>query len=93
MEIQKTGRRAFSIWFDRGTKSVSLHAGRKEWKPRLCFHENGGRRKRDDKCFDCSLIIGTWVFGYTNWDLQKRRIARQNTKEGQALRTTGQTRH
>lgn len=85
MKIQKTSRFSWSLWFDKERRTLSLNASKKAWSPRLRFHENGGRRCNKDKCFDCSLIIGTWVFGYTNWNLQRSPA---KSKEEQSLRTT-----
>jgi hypothetical protein len=86
MKIQKTGRFSWSLWFDKHRRTLSLSASKKVWSPRLHFHENGGRRRNKDMCFDCSLIIGTWIFGYTNWDLQRSPA---KTNDGQALRKCG----
>lgn len=74
MYIQKLGKRSFSLWFDKGTKSISINAEHKEWTPRIAFHENGGRRKNKDSCFDCTLILGTICMSYTNWSLQREHI-------------------
>jgi len=72
MHIQKFGKLSFSLWFDKERKSLSINAEKKQWPPRLSFHENGGRRKNGDKCFDCTLIVWTVCFSYTNWALQKK---------------------
>lgn len=68
----------FEKWWKRGTKVFQITNYKKSWKqngnkPRLFFHENGGRRKNGDTCFDISLIIGYTIFNYTNFDLQKQR--------------------
>lgn len=69
MTIQRLGKRSISIWFKKDTKSISINWEKKEWSPRISFHENGGRKNTRDKCFDCTLIIGTICFSYTNWAL------------------------
>jgi hypothetical protein len=81
-EFQKR-QNGFIVWFNRMTcngkqfhsKSFSIDNHRKAWiengnKPRIVFHENGGRRKQGDKCFDVTLILGYILINYTNWQLQ-----------------------
>lgn len=64
------------IWWKNNTKCFSIRNHRKSWKkygnkPRLLLHHNGAKRKKGDKCFDISLIVGYTIFNYTNFDLQK----------------------
>lgn len=81
-EFQKH-QNGFTIWFNRmncngkqfHSKSFSINNYRKAWiengnKPRIKYHENGGRRRNNDKCFDCSLIVGYTIFNYINWQIQ-----------------------
>lgn len=68
----------FEIWWSEDTKTFSITNYRRWWKelgykPRLCIHENGGRRKKGDRCFDISVVIGYTVFNYVNFTLQRRR--------------------
>lgn len=65
----------FEKWWKKGTKVFQITNYKKSWKevgnkPRLCLHENGGRKKKGDNCFDISLIIGYTIFNYTNFNLQ-----------------------
>lgn len=67
----------FEKWWDKDTKYFSIINFKKSWKengkkPRICFHHNGAKRSKGDKCFDASLIVGYTIFNYTNWNLQKR---------------------
>lgn len=64
----------FEIWI--GDKVFSAVNYKKAWKengnkPQIYFHENGGRRKHGDKCFDMSLIVGYTIFNYCNYSLKK----------------------
>jgi len=79
MKIQKLEKRSFSLWLLHSTRTITINADRKQWKPRIQFHENKGRRKNNDSCFDCSLIIGTIIFGYTNWNLQNKKYEKRLT--------------
>lgn len=65
----------YEHWWAGGNKVFQINNYKKSWrecgnKPRFCIHENGGRRKNGDSCFDISLIIGYTIFNYTNFDLQ-----------------------
>lgn len=75
-----------TFWFDNSEKSISFNWVRKGWKevgnkPRITFHENGGRKKNGDKCFDCTLCIGYLLLSYTNWNIQKKRGERDMKKK------------
>jgi hypothetical protein len=64
----------YEKWWDSNNKSFSIRNYKKDWKkvgnkPRFTFHENGGRHKYGDSCFDCSLIIGYTIINYTNFGL------------------------
>ena len=68
----------FEKWWKNDTKVFWIINYKKSWKksgnkPRFCVHENGGRRKNGDRCFDISLTIGYTVFTYTNFCLQGRK--------------------
>ena len=65
----------FEKWWDRDTKVFQITNYKKSWKenglkPQFCIHENGGRRKNGDNCFDITMIIGYTLFNYTNFCLQ-----------------------
>ena len=65
------------FWWKNQTKVFQITNYRKAWKeagnkPRLCAHNNGGKRKNGDKCFDATLIIGYTIFNYANFDLQRK---------------------
>ena len=65
------------IWWKNQTKVFQITNHKKAWKevgnkPRLSAHNNGGKRKNGDKCFDATLIVGYTVFSYTNFDLQRK---------------------
>lgn len=71
-------KKIFEFWWRNGTKVFQIINYRKAWKecgnkPRVFLHENGGRRKKGDTCFDISLILGYTVLNYTNFDLQRLR--------------------
>lgn len=68
----------FEKWFNDGDKVLQITNYKKSWKengnkPRILLHENKGRRKNGDKCFDITLILGYTVFNYCNFNLQKNR--------------------
>lgn len=68
----------FEKWWDKDTKYFGIINYKKSWKevgnkPRLLLHENGGRRRNGDNCFDVNLIIGYTIIMYTNFNLQKGR--------------------
>ena len=61
----------FERWWKKGSKYFGILNYKKYWnKPIFCFHTNGAKRRKGDKCFDCSLIMGYTVFTYTNFNLQ-----------------------
>ena len=73
--------KVFEKWWSNGNKSFSIRNYKREWKkvgnkPRLSFHENGGRRKNGDRCLDVTLIVGYTFFNYTNHNLQEREDKR-----------------
>ena len=64
----------FEKWWNNDTKVFQIINYKKAWKengikPMIAVHENGGRRKNGDKCFDMHLIIGYTIFSYTNHKL------------------------
>lgn len=66
----------FQKWFCKDTKVISLISYKVPWKenankPMFKIHENGGRRRKGNMCFDLHIIIGYWVFNYCNYNLQK----------------------
>lgn len=68
----------FEKWWDCNTKVFQVTNYKKDWKengnkPRFFIHENGGRKKHGDNCFDVSIIFGYTVINYTNFCLNKRR--------------------
>lgn len=68
-------KKIFEKWWDKGNKVFQITNYKKIWKevgnkPRLLLHENGGRKKNGDNCFDISLIVGYTIFNYTNFNLQ-----------------------
>ena len=68
----------FEKWWDNNTKYFGIINYKKSWKeagnkPRLLLHENGGRRRNGDNCFDINLIIGYTIIMYTNFNLQKKK--------------------
>ena len=70
-------KKIFEKWWDKGNKVFQITNYKKSWKevgnkPRFLLHENGGRKKNGDNCFDISLIIGYIIFNYTNFNLQRR---------------------
>ena len=61
----------FEKWWDNDTKVFQIINYKKAWKengnkPRIDLFENGGRKKKCDKCFDLHLIVGYTVFNYCN---------------------------
>lgn len=58
----------YKKWFGNTSKVFSI-IRKNGNKPRIEFFENGGRRKKGDKCFDVHLIIGYTVFNYCNYNL------------------------
>ena len=61
----------FEKWWDKNTKCINLISYKDSWdKPDFWIHENGGRRKNGDKCFDFNINFFYLHFSYTNWDLQ-----------------------
>lgn len=61
----------FEKWWDNDTKVFQIINYKKVWKengnkPRIKLFENGGRKKKGDKCFDLHLIVGYTVFNYCN---------------------------
>lgn len=81
MHVQDIGKTKY-LWMT-PTRSISINYARKQWAPRLSFHENGGRKNNGDSCFDCSLIIGTIIFSYTNWNLQNNKDSSGESVKGQ----------
>ena len=68
-------KKIFEKWWDKGNKVFQITNYKKSWKevgnkPRLLLHENGGRKKNGDNCFDISLIVGYTIFHYANFNLQ-----------------------
>lgn len=68
----------FEKWFDGGNKVISLINYKVPWKengnkPRLKIYENGGRRRKGDRCFDLHIIVGYLIFNYCNYNLQKTK--------------------
>ncbi len=66
----------FEKWWDNGNKVFDVTNYKKAWKengikPTIAFFENGGRKKKGDKCFDVHLIIGYTVFNYCNYGLNQ----------------------
>lgn len=66
----------FQVWNKKSTKVISLMNYKEPWKengnpPMFCIRNNGGRRKKGDKCFDFYIHIGYLIFNYCNYDLQK----------------------
>ena len=61
-------------WWNNDTKVFSIINYKKAWrengnKPRISFFENGGRKRKGDKCWDVHLIIGYTIFNYCNYKL------------------------
>ena len=72
----------FEKWWNDYMKCISIINYKESWKengnkPRISRHHNGAKRSKGDKCFDISLVVGSTVFNYTNWDLQKRHRGRR----------------
>jgi hypothetical protein len=68
-------KKIFEHWWDNGNKVFQITNYKNAWKevgnkPRLLLHENGGRRRNGDSCFDISLIVGYTIINYTNFNLQ-----------------------
>ena len=67
-------KRIFEKWWDDGNKVFGVYNYRDPWKrcgikPMIKLHENGGRKKLGDKCFDITLIIGYTTISYTTFNL------------------------
>ncbi len=79
-------RKVFEKWWNHGTKVFQITNYKKSWKqignkPRFCIHENGGRKKHGDNCFDISIIIGYTIFNYCNFCLQGLKKGSDNNAE------------
>lgn len=67
----------FEKWWADDTKVFQIINYKKVWKengnkPRITIFENGGRRKKGDKCFDFHLILGYTIFNYCNYALERK---------------------
>ena len=66
-------------WWADDNKVFQITNYKKAWKelgnkPFFIYcHNNGGRRRNGDKCFDISLHIGYTIINYCNFDLQRTR--------------------
>jgi len=92
VEIDKTTGHCITIWFWRTkrkdgskyhSKSISFSWLKQIWEinkvdPMYKITDNGGRKKNGDSCFDMSIYLGYFIFGYTNWNLNS---GKKNEKE------------
>lgn len=86
IQVDKTVGHCATIWFWREkrkdgkqyhSKSISFSWLRKIWKtnkvsPMYKITNNGAKRINKDSCFDMSIYIGYFIFGYTNWNFNKK---------------------
>ena len=64
----------YEKWWDNGNKTFQIINYNRAWKeygykPRVTLHDNGGRKRNGDKCFDLQLIVGYTVFNYCNFNM------------------------
>ena len=72
----------FERWWKNGTKYFGILNYKKYWiKPQFSFRTNGAKKRKGDKCFDCTLTIGYTVITYTNFNLQGRRVSNGKKKD------------
>lgn len=83
LQIDNSTNHDITVWFWRkkrnnGTqyhsRCIRLAWLRKIWKnngvsPMYKITDNGATKRNKDSCFDMSVYIGYFIFGYTNWSL------------------------
>lgn len=61
----------FEKWWNKNTKCIQLISYKDSWdKPHFLIHNNGAKRKNEDKCFDFNINFFYLHFSYTDFDLQ-----------------------
>lgn len=81
IEFERTTNQCVTLWFWRTrsgdrhyhSRSLSVSYLRKVWKrnkiaPMYKITNNGAKKENKDTCFDMSVYLGYFIFGYTNWN-------------------------